>query len=442
MKLLLSFIILMACSLNGTLLISTLGLITSGLILYSFMQKVGKTLPIFDLLLLIAALQWVVGPWLSYTFFDDHYKYHMYVPEQDYMWLAVPAIIFLSLGLFYRKVDREQLEINLIQYSENLIQVQSKLPYWLIGMGVFFSFTGNFVPSFLKFVFFLLANIKYIGLIYLLFSRHKSKWLIIAGAWVLTLLSSVRAGMFHDLLLWTAMIVLYVAFVIKPTIRQKGIALITGFLLVFILQIVKQEYRQQVWFEGYSGDRVSLYTDLVSNQIKNTNSLFSKESFSGLVTRINQGWINSKVMEHVPKQEPFANGETILDAVSASLLPRFLAPDKKRAGGKENFERFTGFQLLSASMGISLLGEGYANYGIYGAWLFLFLVGLFYASVLNFFYHYSRKHPTLLFWLPLIFLQVVKAETELVVVLNHLVKSLILVLGFFWAAPKIFNWKL
>lgn len=428
---------------QNTSIVSNLGLALSVFILIQFIQDAGSSIPIGKLLLLIAALQWVVGPWLSYTFFDDHYKYHMYVSESEYMWLAVPALFLLAVGLFWRQRYRDRYTKGLIQHAQYFIEVQPRLPYWLIGIGIFCSFAGSYVPSFLRFIFFLLANVKYIGLIYLLFSRHKSKWLIVLVAWVLTLLSSIQAGMFHDFLLWTTMIGLYAAYIIKPSFQQKLIGLGIGLLLVFIIQVVKQEYRQMVWFGGYSGNRVSLYSDLVGSRLQDSDNLFGQELLSGMVVRINQGWINSKVMEYVPAQEPFAKGATINEALGAALLPRFLAPDKKRAGGKENFERFTGFQLQSTtSMGVSLLGEGYANYGVYGAWLFMLLMGLFYAAVLHFLYRYSRKHPTILLWLPLIFLQVVKAETELVVVLNHLVKSLILVLGFFWAARTFLNWKL
>jgi hypothetical protein len=45
-------------------------------------------------------------------------------------------------------------------------------------------------------------------------------------------------------------------------------------------------------------------------------------------------------------------------------------------------------------------------------------------------------------FLPLMFLQVIKAETELVVVLNHLIKASIVIWAFFWFAKKRLNWKL
>jgi hypothetical protein len=41
-----------------------------------------------------------------------------------------------------------------------------------------------------------------------------------------------------------------------------------------------------------------------------------------------------------------------------------------------------------------------------------------------------------------VFLQVIKAETELVVVLNHLIKATIVVYLFFWAAKAFLNWNL
>ena len=139
-------------------MISILGLALSIWIFSKAMKRAGNGIPIFGLLLLIAALQWVVGPWLSYTFFDDHYKYHMYVPEEEYMWLAVPSLLFLSLGLLFRKQHRSRYEANLITYAQGLIQAQPTLPYWLIGLGIFFSFAGAYVPSFLKFVFFLACS--------------------------------------------------------------------------------------------------------------------------------------------------------------------------------------------------------------------------------------------------------------------------------------------
>jgi hypothetical protein len=118
--------------------------------------------------------------------------------------------------------------------------------------------------------------------------------------------------------------------------------------------------------------------------------------------------------------------------VKAAVLPRLLAPGKAAAGGQLNFERFTGFPLVGTSMGLSLLGEGYANYGVTGACLFLFLVGLVYSGALQLLFLIARRQPTVILWIPLIFLHVVKAESELLVTLNHLVKASVFVALFLW----------
>ena len=161
------------------------------------------------------------------------------------------------------------------------------------------------------------------------------------------------------------------------------------------------------------------------------------------IVRINQGWIISSIMDMVPKWVPHADGETVLVAVKASLLPRFLYPDKPRAGGKENYEKYSGFELQrSTSMGISLLGEGYINFGVRGAWVFMFIFGLISSFIIQQFFLLASKYPTIWLWFPLILLHFVKAETELLVQLNFIVKSVIMVYAFVWANKYFLRMKL
>ncbi|NJK95537.1 MAG: hypothetical protein HC905_12120 [Bacteroidales bacterium] len=182
----------------------------------------------------------------------------------------------------------------------------------------------------------------------------------------------------------------------------------------------------------------------MSEQIsRNDDYEVTNTSTEDFVVRLNQGWIISRIMYYIPAEAPFADGETVNDALSATLLPRFLNPEKTVVGGKEYFERFTGFTLLSStSMGASLLGEGYANYGYYGAIIFMFFIGIFFRLALNIIYRIADKYPTLILWLPLIFLQVVKAESDLIRVLNHLVKASLLVFLIYWFCYKVMRWRI
>ena len=74
------------------------------------------------------------------------------------------------------------------------------------------------------------------------------------------------------------------------------------------------------------------------------------------------------MLYNVPAKKPFVNGRTINEAIEASVLPRFLAPNKVGADqALINFKEITGLGLSKrASMGLSLIAEFYANYGIVG----------------------------------------------------------------------------
>src|SRR5690606_25449870 len=105
--------------------------------------------------------------------------------------------------------------------------------------------------------------------------------------------------------------------------------------------------------------------------------------------------------------------------------------------------KYTGLQIGSGtSMGMSIIGEGYANFGVSGGIVFMGVWGLFLVWYWRGIVYFVRKYPLLLFFVPIIYLQVVKAETELVVVLNHLIKSSIMIMLFFLFASRFLNWRL
>ena len=74
--------------------------------------------------------------------------------------------------------------------------------------------------------------------------------------------------------------------------------------------------------------------------------------------------------------------------------------------------------------------------------MFAFLI---WGRVLNFvvfmFQKYQKASPIIVFFLPIVFFQVIKAETDLTTVLNHLVKSIIFVLMFMFFIKKVINIK-
>ena len=229
--------------------------------------------------------------------------------------------------------------------------------------------------------------------------------------------------MFHELLLWSCFLLILLFYFNRKSFLFRFAVIFTGFFFAFLIQLVKPDYRAQLGTNTEDGKYV-LFFNLVSSKLTGDQPLFSKDVIANNVVRLNQGWIISNVMNYIPAERPYANGQTIKDAVVASVFPRFLYPDKPTAGGRDNMENYAGITLNEGtSMDISQVGEAYANFGVTGGIIMMFILGLFSNLVITFVEKKTFKYPELILWLPLLYLQVVKAETSLVTVLNHLVKA-------------------
>ena len=416
---------------------SFLGVVVVGLVGFRFVNRLGKGVPILEVMLLMAGLQWIIGPIIEYNFPTNHYKYYMYVPEEVYMSYIAPAYLFFTLAIF----------VTLNKYKSINIPVNELdgykgygLTIFLIGVG--FDLISGSLPGTLGFFAFLLGNFKFAGAIILFFSQDKRLRRIFYLALLYLLFRSIQQAMFHDLILWTVFFYMFWAVKYKPSRKQILITLMIGLFSLSTLQTIKSAYRSKVW-SGYSGNKVELFAGLFIDAVFFNSATAENLSGDENNVRLNQGWIISAIMDEVPKRTMFFEGETIVEAVTSTIVPRAFDPDKKKAGGQENFKKFTGLELgKNTSMGISIVGEAYGNFNVFGGIVFMTIWGWFLASYWGFLLKKIKDNILLLAFLPIIFLQVVKAETELVVVLNHLVKATIVVFLFFWGAKQFLNWKL
>lgn len=403
-------------------------------IAWRFVDSLGKGIPILELIMLIAGLQWLIGPFISYSQGTTHYKYYMYVDSATYMSYVVPAFICFCLPLFFMlKRQANLFKIDFLKY----------LPFakTLLLIGVFADLLSSVSPSALSFFLFLIVQFKFIGALLLLFSPKKSDQYYFYGAVLYLLANALARAMFHDLLLWGVFMFMYWSLKKRPSMGTKLLLILVGVIMAIAIQAVKSSFRANIW-SGYSGNKLELFANILENRI--SEGYFEEEdSNEELNVRLNQGWIISAIMYYTPNFQSFAGGETIVDAIFSSLLPRFLNPTKKKAGGQENFEKYTGLPLgKGTSMGLSIVGEGYANFGVTKGILFMFFWGMFLAWYWKKLLKVAFKYPLILMFLPVLFLQVVKAETELVVVLNHLFKASLVVALFFYAAIKYLKWPL
>ncbi len=440
-----SFLILIIFSLVSNLpFFSILGIVLFIHFSLKFYLNLGKTIEIRDLIIVIALLQWVIGPVLKYNLFPKDIFYFMAVPEAEYMSFAVPATIALIIGLFlpvfYKKLD----SAFQLKKIEQLLNHYPNIDLILIGTGLIFSVLEDFLPQSIRFFIYLVGLMRYTGLLFLAINKQRqNKWLIFIIVLLVLLAEAIKYGIFHELILWLTLLFIIIAFLYQFKNKQKLTIIIPLIAFVAIIQSVKFFYRQDVQQLSNTFDKAEVFSELVQNELSGEGYLTSENNIEAAVDRVNQGWIVARIMNHVPRYEPFANGETIVTGIRASLIPRFLDPNKPKAGGRNYFTRFTG-KLISenTSMGLSPLGEAYANFGINGGIFFMFLLGLLYNFYIFTLLKLSNKYPSIILWIPLLFLQVIKAETDFVVVINHLVKASIVVALIIGGFRKFFNIKL
>ncbi len=423
--------------------LNSLAFAITGFYLTMLIYDLGDTIPIESFMLSLASIQWLLGPALAYSGYSNHPKYYMYVPEETYYPFAMGGVIVFHLGIALMTKRKRNFNFEACENKiREQLEVSPSLPYYLIGLGLFASALSRITPDALAFLMNLLGNVSFIGVIYLLYSKTKLKWGGVIGMTGLLFLGSLANGLFHDLLMWLSFMVFYLAKIHKFSLRSKLLFVVTGISFALIIQLVKAEFRTYVW-SGYGGNKVSLFINLASDEISEDDTPEEYNSkVEAVVVRVNQGWIISRIMYHIPDEDDFLHGESIKKAIYGSIVPRFADPDKEKAGGQDYFERFTGYGLKNTSMGASLLGEGYANFGVVGGLVFLFIYALFIGWVLNLIFKIAQNSPTLILWLPLLFLQVVKAESDLLRVLNSITKAALVVYLLYWFLGKQLKWKI
>ncbi|MGZ0173614.1 MAG: hypothetical protein ACKVHE_29195 [Planctomycetales bacterium] len=387
--------------------------------LWRFVQMVDRRPAILELAAIVAVLQFLVASVAMYSLGNWHQKYHMYVDEVTYFSYAIPATCCFLIGLF------AALPGSTINFRLPVAQPKlNSLGELLVVVGFLCSMAASYIPSQLQFVFYLLSQLRYVGILYLYFNRS-SKFLLAAVAVGLSLaLQATRDGMFHELLIWGALMSAFYFLANRPSMKLKVGFLVVAFCAVSLIQLVKHEYRELLW----SGKRPS-FTGVLLNSLQREDP-FGTEWQQGMVIRLNQGWIVSAVMRHVPSNVSFAEGETIKEAIVASLIPRILNSNKKMADSSINTELYTGLDIYgNTSMGLGPLGEGYANFGSAGGCGVMVCFGLLLNGVYKLFIRLGWNNQYFLFVIPLVFLQAIKMETEFLSVFNHVVKSCTLVFG-------------
>lgn len=399
-------------------------LVLLGVVLLEFEKRIDQGLPLMQIAALLAVMQWTVGSMLAYSTSLVEGRYSMYVGEAAYFSYALPGTAAYVFGLLVVGSSVRQREVLRFVRREHFMT----LGIVLNGIGWAARFAAPMAPGSLAFAVHLVSQLGYVGALYFLFSRNSYRWPCIAVSMYPLFKTSADSAMFHDVLLWSGLFFCYWYGMRKRDSLAKAGLLLAAGLVMFTVQAVKQEYRTKI----KAGHDASLLTEVVDFW-GSREGVTSDGVLGNVIMRLNQGWIISAVLNHVPAGEPYADGDTLKAALISAVLPRAVMRDKAKSGGQVNFRRFTGLDLAdTTSMAISMLGEAYANFGRAGGIALMLGFGLAFASFYTLCLRRSVVHPTFFFWIPLIFYQAIKAETEYVTVINQVAKGTVVAFGLHW----------
>ena len=445
---LIALLVVLLTSANDTFRMEELTAI--GLFVYfllNFIDSIGKSYNPLDALILITLFQCMMMPIVVFHVYNDDalviaLKYDMGVSADRYYGFIFPAILAMIIGIklpgLLQRSYQQQI-FQTIQRAKRHLQGKGNVGFLFIIIGFVSGIMTFFVPGDLNYIVYLFEKLLYVGVLYIYFSDFKSKKLYLGLAFFFIFSKSLAQGMFGELVYIVMLGTLLVLLGQKIKSYLKfGIAIL-GMVFIFLIQSVKSEYRASAWG---GGGGASLYLTLVQDRLSNPGKFFDWTTLFPFVNRANQGMIIGKVMDHVPSRAPFAEGETIFTSLAASFVPRLLWPNKPIAGGKLNMERFTGFIIEGYSMNVSPLGEAYGNFDVNGGIILMFFYGLFFALVITMLLHIGKKRPTILLWIPVLFLNSVQIETDILMCVNSMLKSLLFVWFCYWAGDRFLQMKL
>ncbi|MBX9782820.1 MAG: hypothetical protein K2X48_05915 [Chitinophagaceae bacterium] len=451
------FIIIL--SLLGALGFSMLGsfsayeIVSVGIAVYmaiSFIDSIGKGYNLFDITILLAVFQCLIMPMIVYRFYNNDYivialKYDMGISSEEYFSFVLPAIISMILGLklpLNRHLNAAKILRESIYKSQQYLKGKGNLGVLLIIIGTVSGALQIFIPGELKYIAYLFGKLLYVGVIYTFFSDAKNRKAFLLGGIVMIFAQALAQGMFGELVFTLMLGAMLILLGKKMSDGAKFGLTTAGFICIILLQSVKGDYRAVTWYGKGDANETGTFFSLILNRLSNPDKFFNLYEMFPTVNRFNQGLIISKVFVHVPQNEPFAEGETIFTTLAASFVPRILWPDKPKSGGHENMERFTGYKIEGYSMNISPIGEAYANFDKTGGIIFMFFYGLFFNVMLYMLVLLSRKTPTIVLWFPILFLNSIQIETDVLMCVNSLIKNLVFIAFCYWAADRLLRLKL
>ncbi len=399
----------------------------------------NDSIPLKALFLMMYALQFLMGPALTYNSFGDFAGiYAMKIDEIEYFSVAISFFLFLQLG-FGLFIKNNTLQIDRGKITQWL-QQRKKSPYYFIVIGFMAPLLGSLFPSSLNFVFYLFNSFKYIGVFIIISSYDTPKPLTLIMVYGATIISSFFGGlMFHDLLTWLIILGIILAYRYKPRFEIKMIVIVVFAVFASFIQSLKGGLREAAWDNGQEVD-LALISETNKSNVEAGGGFFSKVSLGPQIVRINQGWILASTINNVPLNEVHTNGALLSDYLWSAFVPRVFDKEKLNAGDKDIFNKYSGHAIAEGtSMALGLFTDAYVDFGSIGGLVYVFLFGLLYGFIMKQFLVNSKNYPILILFVFLAFIYPIRPDCETQTALGHLIKTCLLLIVVFNSNRKLFK---
>ncbi|KQS93227.1 hypothetical protein [Chryseobacterium sp. Leaf394] len=394
-------LLFLALVINSTVLNIILGVSLFIFISSLLINRIIYELAYFEVIYFICVIQMIILPLVNSASIQNFNRYLI---------IVIPGAIAFFLGT--NVVKRKPVYINkkfvydILHHKYNRVLAIFIIILGLIGSMISFIAQNAWLSLFVNF-----SGIGMAMSFALLYYNKKKYWIYPLLFFIIILLQGIITAVFASVIAFGLLCFIYFPTIFK--LNKKGLLLmmIVGFLAISLFQNVKLAYRAKVWDGDDRGFSIMLFIDSLFAAPSSNNDISVTE-------RASSGSTIALIYEHVPKQFPNLYGENLVNDLSNALLPRFLFPEKKNVDTRANYIRYTGRSLTeNTSVGINIFGISYAEFGIVGSWIFLFLFGFLLNRMNNFLISIITKNKhwyLLIFILPVIFSSFFKFEQEFV----------------------------
>jgi hypothetical protein len=316
-------------------------------------------------------------------------------------WLSFIGIVVLAAGMHLVLRKQPRLTHELDHYARRLNPLRLVLAYLAIwAISTAFEFALHFVPQ-LHSVGSSIILIKWIPL-YLLAYR-----VVITGKRIQLLMVPVGieivVGMTGYFSSFKSVLFLLLVVSIGVLVRTSRIpwfrvaaVVVPTIVLVVIWQGVKNEQRRFISGNTRQQAVVVDFTDRVNNLkqlIMQLDIRSLRDAAASGLKRIGYLDYFAYSICNVPAVVPHENGGLWLAAMQHVLMPRVFFPNKPPINDSERTNRYTLQRVAGASEGTSVsigyMGESYIDFGIYGMFVPIFLLGAMYGQIFRWFLRHA-----------------------------------------------------